>query len=130
LVESRNRPPRVLVVDDNQDAALTLAEVLKVAGYQVETCFDAQAALAAADQFDPDACVLDISMPGMDGYELAKRLRQRDPKRRRVLAAVTAHYDYGHLTRAADSGFDLHFTKPADPKDLIDQIGNRLRCGR
>jgi CheY-like chemotaxis protein len=130
LVESWNRPPRVLVVDDNQDAALTLAEVLKVAGYQVETCFDAQAALAAGDQFDPDACVLDISMPGMDGYELAKRLRQRDPKRRRVLAAVTAYHDYGHLTRAADSGFDLHFTKPADPKDLIDQIGNRLRSGR
>lgn len=127
MIENQETQLRILVVDDNKDAALTLAELLKRAGYVVETCFDAHAALAAADQFDPDACVLDINMPGMNGYELAHRLRQRDPKCPRVLAAVTANEGYGHLARAAASGFDLHFTKPADPEDVIGQIGDCMR---
>jgi len=119
--------PRVLVVDDNMDAALTLGAILELAGYQVETYFDGASALAAADRFNPDVCVLDINMPGMDGYELADRLRRRDPGHRPVLATVTAYAGYAHLTRAAESGFDLHFTKPADPRDVADQIAECVR---
>ena len=127
MTENQDIPLRVLVVDDNQDAALTLAEVLKAAGYHVETCFDARAAVTAAEYFKPDACVLDINMPGMNGYELAQCLRGDKQQRRRVLVTVTAYEGYAHLTRAADSGFDLHFTKPADPTELIDQLGDCLR---
>ena len=127
MTENQEIPLRVLVVDDNQDAAVTLAEVLKAAGYQVETCFNARAAVTAAEHFKPDACVLDINMPGMNGYELAQCLRGDNPKRRPVLVTVTAYEGYTHLTRAADSGFDLHFTKPADPNELIDQLGDCLR---
>jgi two-component system OmpR family response regulator len=119
--------PRVLVVDDNEDAATTLGLLLEAAGYDVETCFDGKAALKAAGRFEPDACVLDINMPGMDGYELARRLRAKDPAHPPVLATVTAYEDYGHLTKASDAGFDLHFTKPADPAEVLDQIGDCVR---
>lgn len=124
MSEITNDPPRVLVVDDNQDAATSLAIVLGAAGYQVETSFDGKAALEAAERFTPDACVIDINMPGMDGYEVARRLRQMTPDHPPVLATVTAYSDGQHLDRAADAGFDLHFTKPADPVEVIDQLGD------
>ena len=119
--------PRVLVVDDNEDAATTLGLLLETAGYDVQTCFDGRAALRAADRFGPDACVLDINMPGMDGYELARRLREKTKDHPPVFATVTAYEDYGHLTRAADAGFDLHFTKPADPGEVLDQLSECVR---
>jgi two-component system, OmpR family, response regulator len=125
--EKLDHTPRVLVVDDNEDAATTLGVLLESAGYQVETCFDGQSALAAADRFEPDACVLDINMPGMDGYELARRLREKAGDHPPVFATVTAYEDYGHLTQAADAGFDLHFTKPADPGEVLDQLGDCVR---
>jgi two-component system, OmpR family, response regulator len=125
--EKVEHAPRVLVVDDNKDAANTLGVLLEAAGYQVQTCFDGQSALAAADRFEPDACVLDINMPGMDGYELARRLREKDPEHPPVLATVTAYEDFSHLTKAADAGFDLHFTKPADPGEVLDQLGDCVR---
>jgi CheY-like chemotaxis protein len=118
------QPARVLVVDDNRDTATSLALLLRAAGYQVETSFDGLSALAAARRFAPDACVLDINMPGMNGYELARRLREQAPGRPPVLATVTAYSDYGHLDRAAAAGFDLHFTKPADPCELVDQLAD------
>jgi two-component system OmpR family response regulator len=125
--EKAEHTPRVLVVDDNEDAANTLGILLESAGYRVQTCFDGPSALAAADRFAPDACVLDINMPGMDGYELARRLRERAKDHPPVFATVTAYEDYSHLTRAADAGFDLHFTKPADPGEVLDQLGDCVR---
>jgi CheY-like chemotaxis protein len=125
--EKAEHTPRVLVVDDNEDAANTLGVLLESAGYQVQTCFDGLSALAAADRFEPDACVLDINMPGMDGYELARRLREKATDHPPVLATVTAYEDYSHLTKAADAGFDLHFTKPADPGEVLDQLGDCVR---
>ena len=124
---SSHDKPRVLVVDDNKDAATTLGTLFETAGYEVQTCFDAKSALKVADRFDPDACVLDINMPGMDGYELARRLREKDPVHPPILATVTAYGDYNHLTKAADAGFDLHFTKPADPAAVLDQLGDSVR---
>lgn len=121
-MNDRSERRRVLVVDDNVDSATTLAHVLAAAGYQVETCNDGITALDAAARFNPDACVLDICMPGMNGYELARRLRELCPDRRPVLATLTALADYDHLDQAAGAGFDLHFSKPADPAELIDQL--------
>lgn len=122
----KNRAPRVLVVDDNQDAATTLAFLLAAAGYKAEAAFDGPSALRTAEDFRPDACVLDISMPGMDGYELARRLRARFAAAPPVLATVTAHGDHDHLERAAEAGFDLHFTKPADPAELVEQLSETV----
>lgn len=119
--------PRVLVVDDNEDAATSLAFILGAAGYQVETSFSGPAALQKAEQFSPDACVVDINMPGMNGYDLARRLREMAPIHPPVLATVTAYSDVEHLDRAADAGFDLHFTKPADPVELIEQLHDTLK---
>ena len=124
---SQMAKPRVLVVDDNQDAATSLGELLAAAGFEVEVSFDGTSALAAAERFAPDACVLDINMPGMDGYELAQRLRARFPEHPPVFATVTAYGDYAHLERAVDAGFDLHFTKPADPREVAEQLGQLVR---
>ncbi len=123
---TEKQPTRVLVVDDNRDAATSLALLLGAAGYQVETSFDGTSALAKAQGFAPDACVLDINMPGMNGYELARRLRAQARDRPPVLATVTAYSDFGHLSRAAEAGFDLHFTKPADPREVVDQLADHV----
>ncbi len=120
---------RVLVVDDNRDAAISMGELLTVAGFEVETCFDGASALAAAQRFVPDACLLDIAMPGMDGYELAQQLRKRFPEHTPLLATMTAFGDYQHLERAADAGFDLQFTKPASPGEVIEQLKQGIRNG-
>jgi two-component system, OmpR family, response regulator len=118
---------RVLVVDDNRDAATTLGILLESAGYEVHTCFDGKSALKEADRFAPDACVLDINMPGMSGYELARRLREKALDRPPVLVTVTAFDDYNHLTRAAAVGFDLHFTKPANAIEVAEQIADEVK---
>jgi len=113
---------RILVVDDNRDAATSLSYLLTEAGFEVQTSFDGPSALEVARRFTPDACVLDINMPGMSGYELAARLRDLLPEHRPVLATLTALGDYDHLDRAVEAGFDLHFTKPADPNELADRL--------
>jgi two-component system, OmpR family, response regulator len=117
---------RVLIVDDNQDAAISLAMVLGAVGFDVETSFDGQSALKTAARFKPDACILDINMPGMDGYELARRLRNNAAGAPPVIATVTAYSDDSHLDRAVDAGFDLHFTKPADPSEVAEQLEDCL----
>jgi two-component system, OmpR family, response regulator len=126
MSNTTDRMPRVLIVDDNQDAARSLAMVLGAVGFEVETSFDGQGALKAAERFKPDACLLDINMPGMDGYELARRLRQNAGGAPPVLATVTAYNDNAHLDRAVDAGFDLHFTKPADPSEVAEQLEDCL----
>jgi len=123
MTDAIQTPKRVLVVDDNRDAAVTTGLLLAAAGFVVETCFDGPSALQAAGRFEPDACVLDITMPGMDGYELARRIRDEFPGNPPVLAALTAYDDVTHLERAAEAGFDLHFTKPADHCDVAEQLG-------
>lgn len=118
---------RVLVVDDNRDAATSVSVLFDLAGFEVRTCFDGASALDAVEDFTPDACVLDITLPGMNGYELARRLRTRFPDQPLVFATLTAQGDHSHLERAADAGFDLHFTKPASPQDVIEQLTDALR---
>jgi CheY-like chemotaxis protein len=125
-MSDEKKPTRVLVVDDNQDAAISLGILLAAAGYQVETSFDGPSALAKAEEFAPDACVLDINMPGMDGYELARRLRAKTADHPPVLATMTGFGDDEHLDRAVQAGFDLHFSKPIDPCDLAEQLSDSV----
>lgn len=117
---------RILLVDDNQDGVETLAFLLRDQGCEVVTNYDGISALATLKRFEPDACVIDINMPRMSGYELAKALRTRE-QLVPVLATLTAYDDYAHLDRAVDAGFELHFTKPVDPVELIDQLERAVR---
>ena len=121
---------RVLVVDDNHDAATTMSQLLTAAGFEVKTCFDGPTAIAAVDGFTPDACLLDINMPGMDGYDLARQIRDRFPGRPPLFATMTAYGDNSHLERAVDAGFDLQFTKPASPHDVIEQLRENMPEGK
>ena len=121
---------RVLVVDDNRDSAESMSELLTMEGFEVETCFDGVAALAAIERFRPDSCVLDINMPGLNGYEVALRIRERFPDAPPVFATMTAYADYGHLERAVEAGFDLQFTKPVNPRELAEQLEASVRHGK
>jgi PAS domain S-box-containing protein len=107
---------RVLVVDDNKDAAESLAVVLQLDGHQTRTAGDGPQALAAAREFLPEAVFLDIGLPGkMDGYEVARRLRQEPGVERALLVAVTGYGTPEDVARARQARFDHHITKPADP---------------
>jgi len=109
---------RVLIVDDNPDAADSLALLIGCWGFQPKTVYDAQAALAVATEFAPHCFVLDIAMPGMDGYELARQIRQRPELRSAKLVALTAFSSETHKSRLQEAGFDHYLTKPADPGEL------------
>lgn len=119
---------KVLVVDDNKEAASSTAELLEVCGAKTQACYRGQAAIATLDWFRPDACVLDLSMPGMDGFELAARVREVSPGTLRV--ALTALNDAKTLARAGEAGFDVHFTKPVDPAQLLRTLGERVARNR
>ncbi|MEO8017051.1 MAG: ATP-binding protein [Pseudomonadota bacterium] len=112
---------RVLVVDDNRDAAESLAMLLELDQCVVAMAFDGQHALDALDSFGPDIALLDIGMPGMDGYELARRIRATRHGRNITLVALTGWGQADDKQRAADAGFDQHLTKPVDP-DLLARI--------
>jgi two-component system OmpR family response regulator len=119
-------PLKVLCVDDNEDAADTLGEILSIAGHDVAVCHDGASALATVEAgFRPDVAVLDISMPGIDGCQLASALRAERDEDDLLLVAVTALGDYRSLERMADSGFDLHFTKPVMPESLYGVLDER-----
>ncbi|HVK09092.1 MAG TPA: response regulator [Gemmataceae bacterium] len=109
---------RVLVVDDEPDAALTLTTLLSLGGYSARACHDGPTALALAAKLRPTACVLDIMMPGMDGFELARRLRAILGQEV-VLVAVTGRSGDEPERLAEAAGFDWFFTKPADPDELL-----------
>jgi CheY-like chemotaxis protein len=109
----------VLVVDDNEDSAEMMGALLALHGHRVRIAHDAEHALAAAREFAPDAALLDIGLPGLDGYELARQLRQDQRTRHVQLIALTGWGADGDRLRAGEAGFDLHLTKPADPRVVL-----------
>ncbi len=108
--EVATRGRRIMVVDDNEDAADLLAEVLEQLGNSTRVAHDAGGALAIVDEFDPELAVLDIGLPVIDGYELARRLRERP--RKLGLIALTGYGQSSDKARAAEAGFDAHLVKP------------------
>ncbi len=104
---------RILIADDNVDSARVLAAALRHAGHSVITAHDGLASVEAATSFDPDVAILDIGMPRMNGYDVARELRKRFGPRI-TLIAVTGWGQEEDKARAADAGFRLHFTKPID----------------
>ncbi|MBA3886731.1 MAG: PAS domain S-box protein [Acidobacteria bacterium] len=107
---------RLLVVDDNQDGADSLATLLKLQGHEVRVAYSGMAALETTKTYTPDVVFMDIGMPGMDGYEVARRLRQTPGLERVVLAALTGWGQQEDRRRTADAGFDHHLVKPPEPK--------------
>ena len=107
---------RVLVVDDNADAADTLAELLQLLGYETTTAGDAEAALRKIDEFRPQLALFDIGLPGADGYEVARRIREQGFRGR--LIAVSGYGQPGDRERTRAAGCDDHLVKPVDP-DLL-----------
>jgi signal transduction histidine kinase len=115
---------RILVVDDNRDAADTLTMVLELAGHEVRTAYDGADALQLAEVFRPRVMLLDIGMPHMDGYQAARQIRDRAWGRSMVLVALTGWGQEQDRRRTREAGFDHHFVKPVDPhciSQLIDQ---------
>jgi CheY-like chemotaxis protein len=105
---------KVLVVDDNVDAAESLATVLQLTGRQTRTVYDGPGVLQAAHEFAPDVVLLDIGLPGMSGYEVARQLRADPRLSRSVLIAVTGWGSEEDRRRSHEAGFDEHLTKPID----------------
>ncbi|MFM0488656.1 hybrid sensor histidine kinase/response regulator [Paraburkholderia graminis] len=122
--DSSTRQRRILLVDDNVDAADALAELLRSYGHSVKTVYDPTAALAEANTFRPTVSVLDIGLPVMDGYELARQLRLRSGNRPCVLVALTGYGQKADRDRSHAAGFDHHFVKPLKPADLLEVIDN------
>jgi CheY-like chemotaxis protein len=105
---------RVLVVDDNPDAADTLDMLLRVLGAEVRVARDGLQAIEAFAPFDPDVVLLDIGMPGMDGYEVVRTLRRHHAGHRARMIALTGWGQENDRARGRDAGFDHHLVKPAD----------------
>jgi CheY-like chemotaxis protein len=106
---------RVLLVEDNKDTLASLVAVLRYEQYDVITAADGYVALEMAKLSPPDVVLLDIGLPGMDGYEVAKELRKQQPKRTLYIAAITGYGTPADKQRAAEAGFDAHLSKPAHP---------------
>jgi CheY-like chemotaxis protein len=111
--------PRVLVVDDNVDSARGLEHLLVILGYDVRTVFDGRAALEAAQSHQPAVVLLDIGLPGMDGYEVAGRIRGDQRLRDALLIAVTGYGQDEDRRRSYEAGFDHHLIKPIDFDALV-----------
>lgn len=110
---------RVLLVDDNKDSLATMAAMLRFDNYDVMTALDGAQALELANQYPPDVVLLDIGLPGMDGYAVARALRKQAPERTLFITAVTGFRALEDKERAARAGFDAFLTKPAHPFAII-----------
>jgi CheY-like chemotaxis protein len=116
--------PRVLVVDDNRDTADSLALLLKLWGYEPAVAYDGAAALTRASADPPSVALLDIGLPGLDGCEVARRLRRMPGTARALLIALSGYGREEDVRRCHEAGFDLHLLKPPDP----DEIHRALEC--
>ncbi|HET9767089.1 MAG TPA: ATP-binding protein [Thermoanaerobaculia bacterium] len=119
---------RLLVVDDNVDMAESLAMLLEAEGHAVRTAHGGPSALAAADEYGPEAVLLDIGLPDLDGFEVAKRIRQNPLHQGMVLIALTGYGQEADRQRSREAGFDHHLVKPVDLGEMH-QILAKVKAG-
>jgi signal transduction histidine kinase/ActR/RegA family two-component response regulator len=119
--EKPSRQRRILLVDDNQDTVRSLARLLQLRGHEVATAFDGVAALKLAQEFQPDFLLLDLGLPGLDGYELARRLRAQGFVNTPIVA-ISGYAQEGDRIRSRQAGFNYHFAKPVDFEALAELI--------
>lgn len=123
------REGKVLVIDDSADAAESLALALDILGYDVRTAYDGAAGMAAAQAFMPRVILLDIGLPHMNGYDVARLLRSQPCGQHAILVAVTGWGQEKDRQMASDAGFDLHLTKPVDFYELDALLQKMLQAG-
>ena len=128
MTQSKASPRRVLIVDDNEDAANSLAMILKLSGHETASVYTAMDALERAVSFRPDVVLLDIGLPGMDGYEVAQKMRELPGLADIRLVAVTGYGRSDDRLRARDAGFDDHLTKPVEFA-VLDRALTGVRAG-
>jgi CheY-like chemotaxis protein len=109
---------RLLVVDDNRDAAESMSMLLEMWGHEVAYAYDGPTALRTAEKWQPEAVFLDIGLPGMDGYEVAERLRELPHAKGAVLIAITGYGQDDDRLRSRRAGIDHHLVKPVAPDAL------------
>jgi len=122
-----DRPLRVLIVDDNRDTVQTLGILLRSEGNEVRMLQTGEEAVAEAEQFFPHVVLLDLGMPGRNGFEVAEDFRKRFGRKHPVIVAVTAYSGIADKCRARASGFDHYCVKPYDPCSLLQLV---TRIGR
>jgi len=120
---------RVLIVDDNADSALGFGEVIRLLGHEVEVTFDGPSALIAAERFKPTIALIDIGLPVMDGYELARRLRENGGLGNLKLVAVTGYGEEANRAMSLEAGFDMHTVKPVELESLRRLLANSHLIG-
>ncbi len=120
------RPRRVLVVDDNEDSAESLAVMLRLEGHEAVVAHDGQGAIEMARAFQPQVALLDIGLPGMNGYEVARRLRAQPGGREAALIALTGYGQAEDRQRSLEAGFDHHLTKPVNYDTLMSLINSLI----
>ncbi len=111
--------PKVLIIDDNRDAADTLHALLRDYGFTCASALDGPSGLETVSSFAPDAILLDLGLPGLDGYEVARRIRSQPDGARVLIVAVTGYGEERDRERSAQAGFDAHLVKPVDPDQLL-----------
>jgi CheY-like chemotaxis protein len=116
---------RILIADDNRDAADSLSMLLELAGHEVRVAHHGRAALSLAQAFRPDVALLDIGMPDLSGYEVAQELRREPWGRGIQLIALTGWGQEKDRQQALEAGFNQHLTKPIDPDQLEALISSR-----
>lgn len=126
-MEAQTTSLRVLVVDNDHDCADSLADLLRIWGHDAYVVYSAHTAIATAPAYDPHVVLAEIILPGMDGCELARRLRTDERFRPTLLVAITGYLTEASRTRALRSGFDLHFAKPVD-LDMLDAVLRHARA--
>jgi CheY-like chemotaxis protein len=114
---------KVLVVDDNHDAALSLAMLVEMLGHEMRVAYDGVEALQVAGEFHPELVLLDIGMPRMDGYETCRRLREQPWGSRIRVVAVTGWGQEHDRRTSQEAGFDQHLVKPVAPTVIADILG-------
>jgi len=125
---SRHDGRKVLIADDNRDAADSLGLLLEGSGHHIRKAYDGRAALEAAEHFQPEVALLDIGMPGLDGYEVAQRIRSQPWGRKITLVALTGWGQTQDRERAMAAGFDYHVTKPVEPERLATLLESARRA--
>lgn len=116
--EGQQKRRRIMVIDDNKDAAESMSMLFELWGHEVKCVYDGRAALEVAAQYHPDAVFLDIGLPGMDGYEIAERLREQGESTQTVLVAITGYGQDEDRRRSREAGIDHHLVKPVAPETL------------
>jgi len=117
--QAGKQPSRILVVDDNVDTVRGLARLLKLLGHEVETAYDGPSALEVAPIFKPEYVLLDIGLPGMDGYQVASRLREEEVLQHTVIIAISGYGQDDDRRRTREAGFDHHLVKPVNHDSLM-----------